>query len=130
LIFQIGSTLTTASGSYVNVSNGSSLSGVYWQVGSSATLGTGTIFAGNILALDSVTLAPQADILCGRAFALTGAVTLIDNLISNNNAVKDFGSYGFSNGFHSPTVVPEPVSVLLFGLGGVSMACVRSRRKA
>ena len=118
-IFQIGSTLTTASNSSVNVINGGPLSGVYWQVGSSATLGEDTTFAGNILALASVGLDPRAEILCGRAFALTGAVTLTDNLISNDNTAEDFGSgrsdfgsYGFSGG-----VIPEPASILLLGLG-------------
>jgi type VI secretion system secreted protein VgrG len=120
-IFQIGSTLTTASGSSVNVLNGSSLSGVYWQVGTSATLGSGTVFAGNILAKASVGLDPTAEILCGRAFALTGAVTLVDNLISNNNTAEnfgtnrsDFGSYGFSGG---PVAVPLPGALLLFVSG-------------
>src|SRR4030042_362616 len=75
-VFQIGSTLTTASSSSVNVINGDPTSGVYWQVGTSATLGTDTTFAGNILALVSVTLDPRAEILCGRAFALTGAGAL------------------------------------------------------
>ena len=55
-VFQIGTTLTTASGSTVNVLNGSSNSAVYWEVGSSATLGTSTAFAGNILADQSITL--------------------------------------------------------------------------
>jgi type VI secretion system secreted protein VgrG len=64
-IFQIGSTLTTASSSVINVINGGSLSGIYWQVGSSATLGSDTTFAGNILALDSIGFDPRAEILCG-----------------------------------------------------------------
>jgi len=126
-IFQIGSTLTTASSSSVNVINGGSLSGVYWQVGSSATLGTDIVFPGNILAYASVTLDPRAEILCGRAFALTGSVTLIDNLISNNNTAQDFGSgrsdfgsYGFSGGSDTP-VVPVPGAFLLAcsGLGSL-----------
>jgi hypothetical protein len=127
-VFQIGSTLTTASASSVNVIGGSSLSGVYWQVGSSATLGTSTMFAGNILALASVTLDPTADILCGRAIALTGAVSLTDNLISNNNTARDFseitgivrsdfGSYGFSGGSGSTPVVPVPGAILLGSIG-------------
>jgi hypothetical protein len=118
-VFQIGSTLTTASGSSVDVINGNSLSGVYWQVGSSATLGTDTMFAGNILSLASIGLDPTADILCGRAFALTGAVTLTDNLISNNNTLQDFGSGrpdfgsdGFSGG---SAALPEPSSFVMFG---------------
>src|ERR1019366_8243051 len=77
-VFQIGSTLTTASASDVDVINGgtNSNAGVFWQVGSSATLGTTMDFAGNILALASITLNTNADILCGRAIALTGAVTM------------------------------------------------------
>jgi hypothetical protein len=123
-VFQIGSTLTTASNSSVNVIHGGALSGVYWQVGSSATLGSDTTFAGNILALASVTLDPRAEILCGRAFALTGAVTLIDNLISNNNTAEDFGSnrddfgsYGFSGGDTQGVPEPGTLGLLSVGLG-------------
>lgn len=130
-IFQIGSTLTTASSSSVNVINGNSTSGVYWQVRSSATLGTDTTFAGNILALASVGLDPRAEILCGRAFALTGAVTLTDNLISNNNTAEDFGSgrsdfgsYGFSG-----APIPEPATMLLFGTGIAGLAVIIMKRK-
>jgi type VI secretion system secreted protein VgrG len=77
-IFKMGSTLTTASGSSVDMTNGGSACNVYWQVGSSATLGTGTTFAGNILALTSITLNTNAS-MTGRALALTGAVTLDSN---------------------------------------------------
>ena len=72
-VFQIGSTLTTASGSTVNVLHGGSTSGIFWDVGSSATLGTTTTFAGNILADQSITLTNSAKILCGRAIALNAA---------------------------------------------------------
>jgi hypothetical protein len=85
-IFQIKSTLTTASNSSVVVLNNSSQtcdgSNVFWQVGSSATLGTGTQFAGNILAYASVGLDPGAK-LDGRALALNAAVTL-----SGSNSVS------------------------------------------
>lgn len=73
-IFQIASTLTTASNAMVNVINGSSGSGVFWQVGSSATLGTATLFAGNLLADQSITLTTASRILCGRAIALAGGL--------------------------------------------------------
>src|SRR5436305_4158902 len=74
-IFKIGSTLTTASASSVLLINSASSCGVFWQVGSSATLGTGTALAGNIVALTSVTLNTGASVT-GRALARNGAVTL------------------------------------------------------
>ena len=80
-IFKIGSTLTTASGSSVVLINGGSLCNVFWQVGSSATLGTTTAFAGNILALTSITLTTGATVT-GRTLARNGAVTLDSNTVS------------------------------------------------
>ncbi len=80
-IFQIGSTLTTASSSSVLLINGAQADDVYWQVGSSATLGTDTSFIGTILADASITLNTGAS-LGGRALALTAAVTLDDNVIT------------------------------------------------
>lgn len=77
-IFQTDSTLTTASGSIVSLINGAQPCNVFWQVGSSATLGTGSDFIGNILALASVTVTTGADVQ-GRALAQTGAVTLDTN---------------------------------------------------
>jgi hypothetical protein len=106
-VFQIGSALTTASNSKVIIEGGNSTDGVFFQVGSSATLGSGTAFEGNILALTSISLDSSASILCGRAFAQTGAVTMIGNTISDNcsgrgslgSGVNDHGSMGFSGGF-------------------------------
>ena len=77
-IFQIGSTLTTASNSGVQMINGGSACNVYWQVGSSATIGTASSFAGNILALTSITLTTGAN-ASGRLLARNGAVTLDTN---------------------------------------------------
>ena len=77
-IFQIGSTLTTASNSVVDLIDGGSECNVWWQVGSSATLGTTTQFAGNILALTSITLNTGAN-GSGRLLARNGAVTLDTN---------------------------------------------------
>ena len=132
-IFQIGSTLTTASGATVNVLNGGPASGLFWDVGSSATLGAGTQFAGNILADQSITLATGATILCGRAIALNAAVTLDANTVSADCAGAgalqsghdDFASRGFAGG----GAVPEPAAwtLLLAGMGSVG-AALRARR--
>ena len=80
-IFKIGSTLTTASASQVVITGGGSPCNVFWQVGSSATLGTTTSFQGNILALTSITLNTNASIV-GRALARNGAVTLDTNAVN------------------------------------------------
>jgi len=74
-VFQIGSTLTTASASSVVMINSGNAGNVYWQVGSSATLGTGSSFKGTILAQASVT-DDGGSTISGRLFALTAAVTL------------------------------------------------------
>lgn len=77
-VFQTGSTLTTASASSVAMINGGQVLNVFWQVGSSATLGTTTRFIGNILASESITMNTGAS-LTGRALALNGAVTMDTN---------------------------------------------------
>lgn len=74
-IFQIGSTLTTASAATVAVINAGKALSAFWQVGSSTTLGTGTRFEGNIIAYASVTMDTGAS-LTGRALSLNGAVTI------------------------------------------------------
>jgi outer membrane autotransporter protein len=81
-VFQIGSSLTTASNSAVLLINGANGNNVYWAVGSSATLGSNSVFAGNIVALTSITLNTGASITCGRALARNGAVTLDNNTIT------------------------------------------------
>ncbi len=100
--FQIGSALTSASGSSITLAGGADAFQVYWQVGTSATLGTGTVFAGTIIADQSVTLDTGAS-LKGRAIGLEGAVTL-----DNNN------------------VIPEPATLLL-ALGGMAVIYWRRR---
>ncbi len=153
-VFQIGSTLTTASFSnvqFVNLGpNGGQDYGVFWQVGSSATLGTDTDFEGNILALASITLNTGADDPNGRALALTGAVTLDDNEISNVCPVDEPGNGGpgFSRGLMFDEdgyvvvydggngggprlpVVPEPATMLLLASGLIGIAARRRRARA
>jgi len=80
-IFQFGSSLTTASASSIALTNGASACGVWWQVTSSATIGTSTAMVGNILALTSITLNTGSN-LNGRALARNGAVTLDSNTIT------------------------------------------------
>jgi hypothetical protein len=79
-IFQMGSTLTTTVGRRVILSGGARAANVFWQVGSSATLGTGSVFRGNILALASITVTTGAAVE-GRLLARTAAVTLDSNII-------------------------------------------------
>lgn len=81
-VFNIGSTLTTASASRINLINGAQAANVYFRVGSSATLGSSTQFAGKILANTSITLVTAASIQCGAALARNGAVTLDTNIIT------------------------------------------------
>ena len=86
-IFQIGSTLTTGSGARVRLTNGADGCAVFWAVGSSATIGTGTSLQGNLMALVSITMTTGATIGVGggrnggRAFAQNGAITLDTNTV-------------------------------------------------
>ena len=80
-VFQAGSSLTTGSGSRVNLVNGARSCNVFWQIGSSATLGTGSRFVGTIMALTSITVTTGARVV-GRVLARNGAVTLDTNTIT------------------------------------------------
>jgi len=80
-VFQIGSTLTTASNSSVLLASSALAGNVFWQVGSSSTLGTVSAFVGNLIAFTSDTVTTGVSVM-GRVFALGGAVTLDTNNIT------------------------------------------------
>jgi predicted secreted protein with PEFG-CTERM motif len=105
-IFQIPSTLVAAAGpgstSNIVLTNGASASNVFWQVGSSATLGTGSVFKGTIIAYKSITATTGATVE-GRLLALTGAVTLDANHVTiPSNTMSD----AISNNFQCTVTFP------------------------
>jgi hypothetical protein len=100
-IFQAGSTLIVGSGSQVNLIGGAQACNVYWQVGSSATIGTGSSFIGNIMALTSISMTTGAT-LQGSALARNGAVTLDTNTITRATCAASVGS--------ATTTTPTPVT--------------------
>jgi type VI secretion system secreted protein VgrG len=108
-VFQIGSTLTTAVGSSILLT-GAGIGtdpNVFWQVGSSATLNSGSVFYGNILAMASDSLGTGARVENGRVMALTGSVTLLGNSIA---------------------VVPEPATWAMF-FGGMGALGLGNRKR-
>ncbi|MGA2501950.1 MAG: ice-binding family protein [Tepidisphaeraceae bacterium] len=146
-IFEIGTTLTTASASAVQLINpggklGSDV-GVFWLVGSSATLGTTTAFEGNILAQTSITLDTGATLYNGRALAENGAVTLDSNIISDICPPASFAPNsgpGFSGGVGFDSIsgklvpveqvtVPEPATSALAAGGAAVFLARRIRRR-
>ena len=110
-IFQAGTTLTTLSGTHVALTGGAQACNVFWQVGSSATLGTNSTFVGNILALQSITVATGATIY-GRALARNGAVTLDDNTITAANCAT-------TSPIPLPTGILSGVSPILSGVSPI-----------
>lgn len=102
-IFQIESTLTTASASSVSLVNGAQACNVYWQVGSSATLGTTTAFKGTILALTSISVNNGATV-DGELLARNGAVTLINDTITRSACAAGTGP---GSGTTSPSPGPD-----------------------
>jgi hypothetical protein len=142
-VFQMASTLTTsaattgtASSSKVSVINTGAGAGVFWNVGSSAIIGTYSAFEGNILALTSISMNTGATDDCGRALASTGQVSLQMNTIGNTCSGILSGSNGLSGGLSvttsesggtvvapiPSTSVPEPGTLVTFGTGLAALA--------
>lgn len=110
-IFQATSDLVTASSSTVKLINGASACNVYWQVTSSATLGSGSTFVGTLMALTSITMASGVTV-DGRALARNGEVTLIDDTITTQGCS---GTTPTSS--TTPTVPPTDVVAAPTGTG-------------
>jgi hypothetical protein len=151
-IFQTAAGFTTASNSSVLVTGiGAAAAGVYFEVGSQATLGDNTAFLGNILAGTAVVFNPGAQITCGRAFTDTPAGTAVT--FAGNNPAAPTGlinevsgtclasSSGYNGGTivtgpgggpvvgpGAPPPVPEPGTLLLLGTGLASFAGVIRRK--
>lgn len=112
--------VTTASDSMVSLINLNALAecgpdnGLFWQIGSSATIGSNSAFAGNILALTSITLNTAASIDYGRALAPNGAVTLENNRIDASDSDEGFCAPG------NPIITPVPEG----GAYGLARCCV------
>lgn len=114
-VFIASSTLITASSSSVNLINGADGCKIFWVVDSSATLGSSSLFNGNIMALTSIGLGTGAQIADGSALAENGAVTLDGNNTINNGCNATTGGGG-------GTRVPETGNtLLLLGFGMASL---------
>jgi len=134
-IFQIGSTLTTASRSRVALIGRANSCNVFWQVTSSATLGTGTSFQGNLIALTSITLTTGATIGVGgglnggRALARNGALTLDSNVIRPPTGVCTSASTTTTS-VPSTGSAPNALAPWLLGSGAVLVTVAIVRRRA
>lgn len=140
-VFQAGSTLTTASGSRVNLRNGARSCNVFWQIGSSATLGTGSSFVGTIMAMESITVTTGTTVV-GRVLARNAAVTLdTANIVrptscaaSASSQVTKVPAGGVSTGDGSTSGSGNGslgllTGVLVFaGFGGATFVAARRRR--
>jgi hypothetical protein len=118
-IFQIGTALTTATSSTVVLINLAQASNVFWQMGTSATLGTTSSFAGNIMALASISMGNGVS-LSGRALARNGAVTLIGDTIG--------GIAGLTGAVGIPAT-PAPSSLILVAAGLICAVIYQARAR-
>jgi hypothetical protein len=137
-IFQVPSSLITASGSAVSMINGAQACNVFWQIGTSATFGTGSSFVGDAMVLASASLNDSVTVN-GRILARTGAVTLINDTISASRCAagtvggeggpsgpgsNGSGSTGGHNGTAILGALPPSVGKIINGPNGPNDLCV------
>ena len=144
-VFQAGSDLIVGNGSVVSLTNGAQACNVFWQVGSSASLGTSVAFRGTIMALTSITLATAAT-LEGRALARNGTVTLDTNTITRpicaaapapsaaaQVTATPTGAVSTGDGSTSGGTDVGPylltAALVLAGVGGTAVLVARRRRQ-
>lgn len=136
-IFQIGTTLNVGTGVKVILAGGAKASNIFWQVGTSATLGTSSVFKGTIMAAQSISLATGA-VLEGRALASSAAVTLAANIITKPAGVTAVADQvvphssellqNYPNPFNPSTMIQytlgeaSPVSLKVYDLIGTEVA--------
>jgi hypothetical protein len=113
-VFQAGSTLTVGAGSRVVLVGMAQACNVYWKVGSSATIGSSSAFAGNILALTSISLTTGATVY-GRALARNGAVTLDTNTITAATCTTQTSTPPSASNTSATTGAGQSVTVVLHG---------------
>lgn len=127
-IFQASSDLVTASSSVVRLVNGAQACNVFWQVTSSATLGTSSTFVGTIMALTSNTVTTSATV-AGRVLARNAAVTLDQNTITRPTCAATTSSTGLPNAGVSPSNDNSRNGILLAGALAALLAIVIIHRK-
>ena len=138
-VFQMASTLTMDAGSTITLINVSPCN-VFWQVGSSATLGTNSTFVGTILADQSIAVANGA-VIEGRLLARIGAVTLDNNTITSTMctptrataaaaaaAAEAEAARLAATGFDP--IVPAIAGFVVIGIGALFLARRRPRRRS
>jgi hypothetical protein len=129
-VFKIASTLTTASHSVVRLTDGAEGCSVFWQVGSSATLGSTSQLQGNLMALTSITMTTGATIRSGRALARNGALTLDDNSVSPPVGACTTSSMSVpGTGAGNAPLDGIGLAMILGGTAAVAIGIRRTRRR-